>query len=115
MVKDRLKYEALGSICCGERIIDPGNTGEWLCSSCKEPTSYHYIQEIDIAVLDFANSGEVHIHRIEYDSVSIDYDDLDWCVDNFLYKRYGNTSNLQWMYDQVSPIKVLDYRLETDA
>lgn len=24
------------SDCCWERIIDPWNTGEWICSECKE-------------------------------------------------------------------------------
>lgn len=52
---------------------------------------------------------------MEYDSESKDYDDLEECVDKFLYERYWNTSNLEFMRDQVNPIKVLDHRLREDA
>ena len=108
--KDELHFERIGSSCCGARVISPGNTGEWLCSSCKEHCEEDYIQDVDVAVLNFAGKPEVQIFRIEYESASDEYEDIEWCVHQFLLEKFGGTSNLEFMRSEVNPIKVLDHR-----
>jgi hypothetical protein len=57
----------------------------------------------------------VHIYRLEYDNCSTEYEDLDDCIQMFLYERYGNTNSLERVADEVNPIKVLDHRIKQDA
>lgn len=111
---DALKYEELGSNCCWAKLVDPGNVGEGLCSECGEHATRHYIQEVDIAVIDTMDADHrVHIYRLEYDNCSTEYEDLDDCIQMFLYERYGNTNSLERVADEVNPIKVLDHRIKT--
>lgn len=115
-----LQTTNLGSMCCWARILDPGNTGEWLCWDCKEHTSNRILQEVDVAILDFANSGNVYIHRLIYDNwvITDEFDSNDiesfivWRID----KHYWNTNNLEYMYSESSPIEIIDDRksLETE-
>lgn len=104
---DKLKTSELWSNCCWATVKDPGNTWEGICSSCGEHCENIKLQEVDIAVLDFANpKNRVCIHRVERNtSVS-----LDEFIDEFLTNTYGSTSDLEYMYDEVSPILVTDYR-----
>lgn len=108
--KGELHFERIGSSCCGAKVDDPGNTGEWVCSSCKEHCDEDYIQDVDVAVLNFAGKPEVQIFRIEYESASDEYEDIEWCVHQFLLEKFGGTSNLEFMRSEVNPIKVLDHR-----
>ena len=109
--KDQLHYEKTGSNCCGAVVHDPGNTGEWLCSACKEHCIDCYIQDVDVAVLNFAGKPEVQIFRIEYDSASDEYEDVEDCVLTFLEQEFGSTSNLEFMRSDM-PMQVLDHRLD---
>lgn len=113
-MKDKLNYTEYGSACCWARVIDPGWTGEWICGDCWEHTSMHYIQEVDIAVLNYMDADKVAIHRIEYDSESSEYEDIEEAVTLFLVNEYGSTSNLEFMYDECSPIKIIDHRKEVE-
>lgn len=117
---DQLQTTNLGSMCCWARVIDPGNTWEGLCSECKEHTTRRIIQEIDVVILDFANSGNVYVHRIQYDnwviSDEFDADDIESYIVWRIEWKYWSVSNLEYMYSEVSPIEIIDKRksLETE-
>ena len=110
-VSGPLTYNETGSNCCGAKVNDPGNTGEWICTSCGEHCSNCYLQDVDVAVLNYNGWPEVQIFRIVYDSASDEYDGVEWCIEEFLLEKFGGTSNLDYMYSEVSEVKVQDYRL----
>lgn len=112
-MSDLLRRVSQWSSCCWAKIIDPGNTGEWICAECKEHCSEEYTEEVDIAVLDFANT-DIYIDRLEYDS--IDHPTVEEFVDDYLTFKYGWTDNLQYMIAQVKPIRIWNERdvLETE-
>jgi hypothetical protein len=55
---------------------------------------------------------KVHIHRITFNSEEHTFTE-DYVID-FLLNLYGSTNNLEFMYDEVLPIKIDDHRLQVD-
>jgi len=110
---DELAYVDLWSNCCWVTVLDQWNTGEWICSDCKEHCIEHISREADIAVLNFMwGTHAVEIHRIEYDNT--EYETIDECVEHYLSSVFGDTSNLQYLYNETSPIIVLDHRVHNN-
>lgn len=112
---DKLNYTNTGSNCCGARVIDPWGTGEWICGDCKEHCTAWIIQEVDVAILNYMDvEHRIHIHRIEYDNTSTEYLSIDECVSDFIIEEYGSLNNIEFMYDEVQPMKMIDHREEVD-
>lgn len=103
MEERKLKYEDLGSSCCGAPIYDPGNTGEGLCSDCKEHCSHAYAQEVSVMVL--RTNGEVH-HHIFTNNWS--EDDLDEQVQHMVDDLY-NVNECRFMYSTENVLTFTDH------
>ena len=110
-MQQRLPTYDLWSHCCGAKVIDPGNTWEWLCTSCKEHCMTATKQEVDVVVLNYLDDKHrVHLHRILYDNTNTDYNTLEEYVKWFLSEIYGSTNNLERMCDEEEAIKINDHR-----
>ena len=102
----KLKYEELGSTCCGETVIDPGWTGEWLCSSCKEHCGIAYLQEISLMVL--TTNGEAHHHILTYDQQEDRDNDMDERVADMVDNIY-NTNECRYSYSTDNVLTFTDH------
>ena len=101
----QLKRVELGSNCCWATVIDPGNTGEWLCSECKEHCGKAVAQEVSVMVMDFYN-GRVHHHVLTNDG---DQDDVAERVEERVHKTYWN--DCEFMYSAEKYLEFLDHSL----
>jgi RecJ-like exonuclease len=101
-----LKSIELWSTCCGATVYDPGWTGEWICTDCKEHCWIAYSREISVMVMDFAN-GRVHHHVLTNDEY-IDEDDEEGSrVENWVHNTYWN--DCEFMYSADKYLEFLDH------
>ena len=60
------------SNCCWASVIDPGNTGEWLCSECKEHcTDEEEIEIKEVTIQDIINNWRETIDKINLEWVTL--------------------------------------------
>lgn len=86
----------MGSTCCGATVIDPGNTGEWLCWSCKEHCWIAYSQQVSVMVMD-ASTWRTHHHVLVNDG---DQDDVESRVEERIHDTYGNDCDYMMSTDK---------------
>lgn len=101
-----LKRIDLGSNCCWAPIIDHGNTGEWICSDCKEHCSQSYSQQISLMVL--TTNWWCHHHILEYNSAEDPDEDLNERVIDRVDDHY-NVNDCWYCYSQDKYLEFLDH------
>lgn len=98
--------EVIWSNCCSALVIDPGNTGEWICSECGEHCSIVSIREFDLAMLD-AKLWQAHIFRLSYDP---GVEDMYEAARRYFEYEGIDLTDIEYICFEDSPIIAKDHR-----